>query len=378
MSGTSPTRTWQSYRVNGSCQDITLDPFTAGFRVETDCSKAGMKTTCKPCDVGFYQKSPSNLKTCSECSDCLSQFGQIVVRPCTSKNDTVCGCPAGQYKFGKERKFTCLNCSRCDNGTEHYPCTADRNTVCKCNIDFYLDSEDQCRSCDECDKGDDCVKQCPVKVVKLEETNPIVPVLAGTMGIIILALVGVILVKHRQKLISAFKKSGPKKGPLAAPTVPESGPLSTPLMESSMSPGKLDTLPGHMGHTVYIVEDVTTQQNRAQNSPLPLPDIMLQTNTPSLNSTEVLYKIIECIPVERWKEFIRRLGVIEHVIDTCIHDNKHYYKEAQYAMLSFWVDNGVSSGHVKDSLFKVLREMNLGGCVERIEDYLRPKTLAQA
>lgn len=84
---------------------------------------------------------------------------------------------------------------------------------------------------------------------------------------------------------------------------------------------------------------------------------------------EVLYKIIECIPVVSWSEFIRRLGVSNYVIATSEHDNRHY-KEAQYAMLSSWVHNDGSRGATMDSLFRVLREMNLGGCVEKIEEGL--------
>ncbi|XP_075699098.1 tumor necrosis factor receptor superfamily member 1A [Rhinoderma darwinii] len=338
----------------------------AGFMVVSDCSGEGMKSICEPCEKDYYRKSPSGSKSCLQCADCLTQFGQITLRSCTTINDTVCGCPAGQYKSSNERKFTCLQCSKCENGTPHYPCTADHNTLCRCFFDFYLDSTGKCRSCKECNDTDDCRNHCPqppqLPVEKPEEINFVPVIVASLLGASMLALVTTLIVKNWQKFSSTFQTKSP------LPTVDTSGSsqLSTPLMESSGSTCKLDPLPGH---SIYVAEELVLQQNKARNSTLPLPDITLQTQTPCLNCPEVLYKIIKCIPVGSWREFIRRLGVTDHVIETSEHDYRHY-KEAQYAMLSVWVNNAGSSGATRNSLFQVLREMNLGGCVERIEESL--------
>ncbi|XP_077114355.1 tumor necrosis factor receptor superfamily member 1A [Ranitomeya variabilis] len=331
----------------------------AGYRVITDCSGEGMKTECAPCEQDRYRKTPNSSKFCSECNPCLSQFGQILSQPCTTKNDTVCGCPAGQYKSSSERKFTCLQCTVCKNGTELYHCTADRNTVCQCHIHFYLDRTGECRPCEECDNAEDCVKHCHLPVKKPEESNIISMIFAGVLGVTCLALVAVLVFKNRKKVLSILQK----KNSLPITEETGTGQLRDPLMETTTPVNKSNYLPGHI---ISVEEEAPQQLNEAQNSTLPLPDITLQTTTPCLYSPEVLYKIIELIPFGRWKEFIRRLGVTNHVIETSEQDYRHC-KDAQYAMLSFWVQNVGSSRESKDSMFKVLREMNLGGCIERIE-----------
>lgn len=333
----------------------------AGFKVVSDCSEEGMKSRCAPCKEGSFRKSPSGSDTCSQCTECLAQFGQITLKPCTTINDTVCGCPAGQYKSNSERKFTCLQCSKCENGTQLFPCTADRDTVCKCFYDFYLDSTGKCLSCKLCNQTDDCVHHCPRPLEKPEEKDFAPVIIPSVIGVVLLAGVTILIVMNRKTFCSALKTTS------HLPTINKSGSsqVSTPLMDKSAAQCKLDSLPGH---AVYIAEDAVLQ-NKAQNSTLPLPDITLQTKTPCLYRPEVLYKIIECIPVVSWSEFIRRLGVSNYVIATSEHDNRHY-KEAQYAMLSFWVHNDGSRGATMDSLFRVLREMNLGGCVEKIEEGL--------
>ncbi|KAM4033544.1 tumor necrosis factor receptor superfamily member 1A [Anomaloglossus baeobatrachus] len=328
----------------------------AGYRVIENCLGKGMKTECAPCQPGRYRKSPNPSKSCSPCNSCLSDFGQIPTQSCTTKNDTVCGCPAGQYKSDDDRKFTCLPCTVCKNGTERYQCTADRNTVCHCHLHFYLDSTGECRSCDECNH-EDCAPHCQLLVTKPEESNMTSVIFAGGLGVVCLALVAVLVFKNRKKFSSAFQK----KSSLTITEESGVGQLRDPLMEPM---NKSNYLPGH---TISVEEDAPQQQNEALNSTLPLPDITLQTTTPCLYSPENLYKIIEFIPYGRWREFVRRLGVSNHVIDTSEQDYRHC-KDAQYAMLSFWVQNVGSSRESKDSMFKVLREMNLGGCIERIEE----------
>ncbi|XP_056386706.1 tumor necrosis factor receptor superfamily member 1A [Hyla sarda] len=334
----------------------------AGFMVVKDCPHEGMKSQCEPCPTGYFRKSPSGSKSCFPCYDCLTQFGQVTLQSCTTINDTVCGCPAGQYKSDSDlRKFTCLECSKCDNGTVLHSCTVDRNTVCKCFFNFYLDSTGKCRSCNECNDSDDCVNHCPwpphSPVGKPKESNVNLIIIPCAAVVVLLAVAAVLIVKYRKKISSALQ---------AVPTTDISETSSNPLMDSSSSTCKSEYLPGQ---PLIIVEDSGPHQNTALNSSLPLPDITLQTKMPSLNRPEVLYKIIECVPVGSWKELIRRLGVSDQVIDQAEYDYRRY-KDAQYAMLSFWVCNEGSAGATRDSLFRVLREMNLGGCVEKIEEIL--------
>lgn len=335
-----------------------------GYKVVSHCSGEGMKSNCSPCEEGYYNKYASGSTSCIQCGTCLTNFDQVELQNCTATSDTVCGCPGGHYqhKSAIPRKFTCQPCRTCENGRELKPCTAEHDTLCTCIHDFYLDPSGSCSPCRECQDTDDCTVHCPPTSIKPEETNMVPLILAGVPAVILVAVLTAVIIKKRQtlkKYISAVQT----KHPLPATDTSGSSQLSEPLMEISTSTAKLDYLPGH---TVCVIEDPELPQ---QNTALPLPDITLQTTTPCLSSPEFLYKVIECIPVSRWREFVRRLGVNNNVIESSEHDYRPY-KDAQYAMLSFWVHNAGSSGATMDTLFKVLREMNLGGCIERIEESL--------
>lgn len=341
----------------------------AGFKVVSHCSADGRKSTCAPCPEGSFNEYPSGSKLCTLCADCLPQFGQITAKNCTRINNTVCGCPAGQYKSSSDRKFTCEQCSKCQNGTELFPCTADSDTVCLCFHGFYLDSNRKCRSCEQCNQTDDCVNHCPkpppppVAPVIIPPPDVVPVIIPSVLCVILLAGGTILVVMNRKKFCSTLETASC----LPTSNKPGSSQVNAPLMDKPVAQCKLESLPGHV---VYVEEPALLQHpNKAQNSTLPLPDITLQTKTPCLHRPEVLYKIIECIPVGNWREFIRRLGVNNHVIETSEHDYRHY-KEAQFEMLSFWAHNYGSSAASMDSLFRVLREMNLGGCVEKIEEGL--------
>lgn len=82
-----------------------------------------------------------------------------------------------------------------------------------------------------------------------------------------------------------------------------------------------------------------------------------------------MYAIIDNIPLRRWGEFVRRLGLSDHIIETSEKDHRHY-SEAQYAMLQVWLTRDGCPTTKRDQLFNVLREINLGGCIDKIEEYL--------
>ncbi|XP_069836030.1 tumor necrosis factor receptor superfamily member 1A [Dendropsophus ebraccatus] len=340
----------------------------AGFMVVKDCDREGMKSNCTPCAEGFFRRTPSSSKSCEQCTDCLTQFGQITLQPCSRINDTVCGCPAGQFKSNNDRKFTCVECNKCDHGTVHIPCKADHDSVCQCFHNFYLDPTGRCRSCSECNGTKDCVNHCPAPsppsgVKKPEQEPDIIRIIIPCVMAFTVLVVGIILVAVNRKKISSVLQT---KKPIPTTDMSGSTQVSIPLIGGSTLTGKSDFLPGK---AIYVVEESELHQNTALNSSLPLPDITLQTKTPCLNRPEVLYKIIECVPVGSWRELIRRLGVSDQVIDQSEYDYRRY-KEAQYAMLSYWVSHEGSSGTARDSLFRVLRDMNLGGCAEKIEESL--------
>ncbi|XP_072280623.1 tumor necrosis factor receptor superfamily member 1A-like [Pyxicephalus adspersus] len=333
----------------------------AGDRVERDCAGEGQRTQCIACESGTYTDIPNNSKRCESCSSCLAQYGQIVLSECTSKQNTQCGCPEGQYKHYSGIDFTCQECITCSNGTEARKCHDDKDTVCKCFFNFFFDDfEKRCRPCSECQEPD-CKNHCP----KLEpstkriEDNVVVWVLIGVIVAVVFAAGSFCMVQIFQKR----KHSSSHE-------VQDSNEQTAVFIESQDSNMKKVLnipLPGYTQEENIYVTQPTTQ--KSTDASLPLPDITKNTTPPCLSNPEVVYTIIESIPVARWREFVRRLGLSNHTIDTSERDNR-YYSDAQYAMMQVWISREGNTTTKRDQLFNVLEEINLGGCIERIKEHL--------
>ncbi|XP_075071966.1 tumor necrosis factor receptor superfamily member 1A [Mixophyes fleayi] len=374
-----PRRHKRAERGNGtiSCNDSEYKPrkvdyccnkCLAGFKVKTDCRGRGQKTDCVPCDPDSYTDKPSHSKYCESCSNCLLQNGQIELLACTGKRDVLCGCPDGQFKTAKDKNFACQNCSKCVNGTELVKCNDDNDTICKCFHTFFFDEEARkCRPCKEC-QSTDCQDHCPRVVEsfrpKENEKVPLV-IMIGiiSLAVVLVAAVAYIVWMQRKKITSYLQNKTCSQTNVIEGTIAQ----TTCLMEDGSEVAYAhQPLPGY---TPCAVDNPNVVQQIMLQSATTLPDVTLQTSALRLQSPEILYTIIECIPIGRWKEFVRRLGLNNYIIETSEQDNKHY-KDAQYAMLSVWINRTGSSGAKRDLLFEVLRDMDLGGCVERIEECL--------
>ncbi|XP_072305433.1 tumor necrosis factor receptor superfamily member 14 [Eucyclogobius newberryi] len=93
-------------------------------------------TSCKPCANGTYMNEPNGWRECFRCSICHSGSGLLVLRPCTSSSDSVCGARSG---------FFCQNFSQeyggCEVAQKHATCspgqrlqqpgTSSADTVCE-------------------------------------------------------------------------------------------------------------------------------------------------------------------------------------------------------------------------------------------------------
>lgn len=85
----------------------------------------------------------------------------------------------------------------------------------------------------------------------------------------------------------------------------------------------------------------------------------------------MLYAVVNSVPPSRWKEFVRRLGLSEHEIERLELQNGRYVREAQYSMLAAWRQCTPRREAMLDQLGRVLRDMDLHGCLENIEEALR-------
>lgn len=324
----------------------------AGYRVVSDCSRAGERTQCDLCESGTYSDIPNNSKRCMECTTCLTQYGQITVSECKREKDTECGCPEGHFKQYSGQDFTCQECTICRNGTQAFKCHDDKDTICQCFHNFFFHVSDKmCRPCSEC-KGAECKDHCPdpKAVIRPEESKGLlwIGLAAATIVALVVVVAFGVYIHYTRKHPSPSHNSTDSTG-------------QTFLSNNNKDPGD-----DNFGN-VYTVQHST--QPLLQNGSLPLPDITNVPSPPCLNTPKVMYAIIDNIPLRRWGEFVRRLGLSDHIIETSEKDHRHY-SEAQYAMLQVWLTRDGCPTTKRDQLFNVLREINLGGCIDKIEEYL--------
>ncbi|XP_018422863.1 PREDICTED: tumor necrosis factor receptor superfamily member 1A [Nanorana parkeri] len=357
--------------VTATCNDHEYKPrkrnyccnkCLAGYKVAGDCSGDGQTTQCVPCDIGTYTEIPNRSKDCLSCTTCLQQYGQIALSNCTADKNTRCGCPAGHFKQLSGRSFTCEECTTCENGTQRMACHDNIDTICECFHNFFLDqSEKRCRHCSEC-QTPECKDHCPhpVPVGGSKGSDGVLSIVLGVlMVVLIVGAVGACVV------YAVYIR----KHPSSSDTKDEKGQTAVLIhhQESDKNP-KNQELPGYS--TTY---DLCNEQHSKSNSTdglLPLPDITKGTAPPCLSNPKLVYAIIENIPMSRWREFVRRLGLSNHTIESCEQDYRLHYKDAQYAMLQVWITREGCPTTKRDQLFNILREISLGGCIEKIEEYL--------
>lgn len=81
-----------------------------------------------------------------------------------------------------------------------------------------------------------------------------------------------------------------------------------------------------------------------------------------------LYAIINVVPVRRWKEFVRSLGLRDSEIEAVELEHRQL-REQQYEMLKCWQQK---QGATMDVIFAALEDMELGGCAQELQLQLLP------
>ncbi|KAJ7345290.1 hypothetical protein JRQ81_001240 [Phrynocephalus forsythii] len=100
-----------------------------------------------------------------------------------------------------------------------------------------------------------------------------------------------------------------------------------------------------------------------------LPDCVKSARKRQIpNRPEVLYTVVDQVPISRWKEFIRYMGLKENVVER-ITMEQHFYREAQYEMLRHWRLQAGQDATV-EHISNALKQMELNGCSEAIQEAL--------
>ncbi|NXI43846.1 TNR1A factor, partial [Galbula dea] len=334
----------------------------AGTYKARDCDRPDQATLCLPCANGTFTAVDNTMSKCFPCTHCRAEFQQIVESPCTLKQDTVCGCRKNQYQFGSFDLFQCRNCSSCVNGVI-LNCSKNTDTICRCKPGFFLTNSHVCKSCNRC-IGEECL-QCHSPVT----TSPPSSGLNGSLILgIILAIFGLTALLYIvNKAVKLVQENGIASSFCSCVSLPQT--TKEPVSEVEVKRSEISILlPESQRETEFLV-NATPPAAPLLPSSHELPDCVSHARKTQLpDNPAILYTVVDHVPLSRWKEFVRRLGLSDCVLERIEAEHRHL-RDAQYEMLRLWK---LQMGHAAtvEHISFVLNQMELSGCSEAMQEAL--------
>ncbi|KAM4600587.1 tumor necrosis factor receptor superfamily member 1A [Polymixia lowei] len=302
---------------NGTC----CDKCSPGHKLGAECVGKGLRSTCLECPSNQYMDTVNFFRNCFRCTRCKEREDEI--SPCKRIQNTVCRCKDGFYKEAVDLLTSqCLKCKSCEAGERQTnKCTPENNTVCECERDHYK-IRNKCLPCQNCTT--DCELHCPLvqKNGKTPEVrNEFLNIVLIGVGVLAVSLLAVVLITHKTtKWYTKQKLTG------SSPQ-PEASPDSTEVLIHSEEPS--------YNHCNTAVPQNPVCEQDSSN----LPDcIPLEIKIP-----ELIYTVLDLVPVSRVKQLARSLGVTDIEIEHVETDHRTC-KEAHYQMLRVWAERGSRAG----------------------------------
>ncbi|XP_067257875.1 tumor necrosis factor receptor superfamily member 1A isoform X1 [Chanodichthys erythropterus] len=328
----------------------------AGFKLKAECPKPGMKSECVKCEDGTYLDQPNYSPNCFRCQKCKHNSKESL--ECTHKSNRGCECMKGYYKIKlSHTDWECYRCKTvCGPGqVKTGDCGGEQNTQCECEQNHYpAKNNKSCELCVKCQTGCKhlCISSTPMSPIKsAKPTTPsdtlpriLVPVCACITVValgLFMSYEGLRLWRKRNRALSSQKSSPAPEGQTLIIMPPDKINESVPSTNQPCEP----------------------EQNRK------LPDCVPR----EIKIHEFFYFVLDEVPVARFKELVRRLGVSEQNIERAEQDHRKY-KDAQYQMLKVWSDSGSGGGsnvlpyHHIQMFIETLRDMYLVNCADNIEN----------
>ncbi|XP_024123616.1 tumor necrosis factor receptor superfamily member 1A [Oryzias melastigma] len=333
--------------------NICCNKCPSGFKLLHECYVEGHRSNCTPCPVGQYMDQINVYHNCFRCKSCKERKHEVEVSPCRRDKNAECACEDGYYKSKIDSEaFECLKCSQCSpDEKEKQTCTRDKNTVCACKDGHYR-VKGICKLCESCSK--ECQHLCMPPSTKPPEPSdiPVVAIIAAitTVGLVMVALGVFITFIFTKRFV---KKKMPSHG-----IQPRDSSISEHLfVDVDSTESQVESVP-----------QSPVEEQGLQN----LPDcVPLEIRIPDL-----IYTVLNFVPVPRVKELVRSLGVRETVIEQAEMDHRQC-REAHYQMLRVWAEQGSHAAgggrggmlhlSLMEELLDKLRQMHLGGTAEELE-----------
>ncbi|XP_019724576.1 tumor necrosis factor receptor superfamily member 1A [Hippocampus comes] len=344
------------YLENGIC----CNKCPPGFKLVEKCLAEGMRSNCTPCPTGQFMEQMNYSPKCMQCKSCNKKKHEVEVSKCQRHQNTRCHCEDGYYTFVIDSETTeCIKCKLCrSDEREVQKCTTERNTVCECKANFFR-VNGKCEPCKSCVA--DCKHLCkslPSHNSKDSEESGngyLVHVLTGAVVVAVMLLMLLILYMATKRLI---KKSPLKSSSQTAEASPESSEALFQNEEVSI---------------IAVIDCPESALLGKANSKLP-DCVPLEIKTHDL-----IYTLLDSVPVTQVKQLVRSLGVTETVIERAELDHRAS-KEAHYQMLKAWADSssqasggggggrgGMLHSALLQELLLKLKHMHLGAVAEELE-----------
>ncbi|XP_027626455.1 tumor necrosis factor receptor superfamily member 25 isoform X5 [Tupaia chinensis] len=352
----------------------------AGFYLQAPCTKPCGASICLPCPQGTFLAKENHHKTrCARCQACDEQASQVALENCSAVADTDCGCEPGWFveclvsQCIDSSPFECLPCLDCGALHRHTqrPCSGRDTSHCgTCLPGFYEHGED-CVICPTSTLG-----SCPEPCAALCGWRQMFWVQVLLAGLAVPLLLGA-------TLTYAYRRCRPPK-----PRVPDKA-----RREILISPQATHSPPSNSVHTVLMPasssEKVCTVQlvgnswmpssPQTQETPYspamcswePMPSRALAPPAGSLTAVlqpgPQLYDVVDAVPVRRWKEFVRTLGLREAEIEA-VEVEISRFRDQQYEMLKRWRQQQPAG---LGAVYAALERMGLDGCAEDLRSRLQ-------
>ncbi|NXY91244.1 TNR1A factor, partial [Alcedo cyanopectus] len=238
-----------------------------------------------------------------------------------------------------------------------------RDAICRCKPGFLMTLNNICKPCNSC-IGEECL-QCHSPVTAS-------PASSGTNGSLILgitvAIFGVISVLWIvNKVVKLVQENGIATSFYSCVSLPQT--TKEPVSEVEVKRGEISILLPESQKERELPLNSTPPAAPLPQSSHELPDCVSPARKTQLpDKPAVLYAVVEQVPLARWKEFVRRLGLSDRELERVEAEHRHL-RDAQYEMLRLW---RLRAGHAAtlEHIARVLDQMELSGCSEAVRDAL--------
>ncbi|XP_023282184.1 tumor necrosis factor receptor superfamily member 1A-like isoform X1 [Seriola lalandi dorsalis] len=327
-----------------------------GSKLIEECHAPGQRSNCTPCPDNQYMDNMNSATNCKSCRSCTKR-NEFQFSPCKKYENTICRCISGYYKYDIDGDTSeCRKCKQCGpHEKEKQKCTLEENTVCECKEKYYK-VKGKCEPCENC--TNECSHLCQNLHTKAPDKGNefLINIIVGVVSVGFLLLVLVVLITYivTKRCTQRNLQKPPSQPSDVSPDSCEQVLIcrEEPLDNSSVK--------------------AISQSPVSEQQPSNLPDCVPL----EIKITDLIYTVLDLVPVLQVKQLVRTLGVMDTEIEQAEMDHRSC-REAHYQMLRVWAERGSRAGgggrggmlhwSLMQELSDILRKMHLGRAAEELE-----------